>query len=195
MTAPPRPEFSRKLALAELRGGRLARRLEANEAERAAVARRLGLPGIDRLVAELEAATRAGGRAVEVEGRFSAELSQTCVVSLEPFAVRVDDAIHTLFTTETATDPAAEVDIDPEAEADLEPLTGNAIDLGELVVQSLALALDPHPRRSDAGFTASWGPAADGADGAAEPPGQLAGPEAEPPAGPFADLARLKSRD
>ena len=40
-----------------------------------------------------------------------------------------------------------EVEIDPESEDPPEPLEGGALDLGELVSEELALALDPYPRK------------------------------------------------
>jgi uncharacterized metal-binding protein YceD (DUF177 family) len=190
MTRDSAPEFSRPLAIADLRRDRLARRIEASPSERDAVARRLGLKAVDALTADLKAIARSSGRAVEIRGHIVADVVQTCVVSLEPFASRIEDDILTLFTTGPETEAAVEVDIDPEAAMDTEPLTGGTIDLGELTVQTLALALDPHPRKPDATFKAEWGPSE---DEAADEPEEHSDRSTEG-AGPFAALARLKGQ-
>jgi hypothetical protein len=83
-------------------------------------------------------------------------------------------------------DEAGDVDmdaIDPDEELE-EPLPEGPLDLGELVAQEFAVALDPYPRAPGAAFTPTWGE---------DPAGVAAG---EPPEGkirPFADLkARLQ---
>ena len=49
---------------------------------------------------------------------------------------------------------SAEADQDPP-----EPLPPEGLDLGELVAQQLAVALDPYPRASGAEVAAAWAPA------------------------------------
>ena len=67
-----RNEFSRRLALVDIAAERSTRRLEATEAERAAIARRLDLPAVRSLVAEVTFKTRSRGRVVEVAGHLAA---------------------------------------------------------------------------------------------------------------------------
>lgn len=183
-------EFSRPLAVAEVRRDRRGRRIEASPSERADIARRLGLQAVEALTANIEAIARNGGRAIEIRGHIVADVIQNCVVSLEPFASRIEDDILTLFTTEPEAVSAVEVDIDPESAMDTEPLTGGTIDLGELTVQTLALALDPHPRKPDATFQSRWGPSDE------EPASETEEPtdRSKEGDGPFAALARLKGQ-
>ncbi len=133
------PEFSRPLPLGLV--GPEGRRevLEADAAERAALARRFGIPAVERLRAELVLRPEADG-AVRAEGRLDASVVQSCVVTLEPVAQRVDETVSLRLL------PAGR---EPQDEAD-EPdeiATRNGVaDLGEAVAEQLALALDPYPR-------------------------------------------------
>ena len=70
--------------------------LEANEAERKALATFLKLPSIEALSASLtlKRSTRGG---VRVTGAIHVELTQTCGVSLEPFAGAIDEDIDVRF--------------------------------------------------------------------------------------------------
>src|SRR3546814_9937620 len=53
--------------------------IEASETERAALAKRFGLPRIDRLTASLALAD--DGKAVRAKGRLNANVTQLCAVS------------------------------------------------------------------------------------------------------------------
>lgn len=184
-------EFPRRLAIADVRAERTIRRLEATEAERAAVARRLDLPAIDSLTAEIAYKTRNRGRVVEVAGHLSADVVQTCVVTLEPLPARIEEDFLTLYVPDLET---GDVEVDPEGAADVEPLPADGIDLGDLVVQTLSLAIDPYPRAPGVDLPEGLGAAA------AEPGERVAGrPDegAEPApktAGPFAALDQLRGR-
>ncbi len=184
-------EMSRPFALDALRDRPVHQRFEADAGERAALAKRFSILGIDRLAAELKIRRVRAGRAVRVEGRIQAALSQACVVSLQPVVQAMDAEFTVVFVPAEDIKPlpvdedgAIDVDaIDPDEELE-EPLPDGPLDLGELVAQEFAVALDPYPRAPDASYQANWGE---------EPPA----PEASvPPEGkirPFADLkARLK---
>jgi uncharacterized metal-binding protein YceD (DUF177 family) len=168
-------EFSRIVAPDRLGGSKRVESLEATPAERAAVARRLDILAVDRLVAEL-AVKALGGALYRVEGSWEAAVSQACVVTLEPVEAGLSGRIEA--TYEAADSVAAEngeVTVDPEAADPAEILPSGGIDLGELVVQELAVALDPYPRAPGAEVPAEYRP-----------------PEAEEEAGPFAALKALK---
>lgn len=147
----PSPEFSRRVAVAALRPGGERVLLEASAAECAALARRLGIEGVRSLTAELTVAPKARGD-VAVRGRVRALLDRTCVVTLEPLEEEIDAPLAILFRPEG--EVAAEVSLDA-GEEDEEPYAGGAIDLGEAVAQTLALALDPWPRAPGAALPAT----------------------------------------
>ncbi|HEV7267032.1 MAG TPA: DUF177 domain-containing protein [Falsiroseomonas sp.] len=170
------PEFSRPIRLGP---DRRDITLEANAAERAALARRFGILGIGALTATLRLEPEAGG-SVQARGRLSARVEQLCVVTLEPVAQRVEAPIDLRILAE-GEEPAEE---DPDSPDEIESL-GGVVDLGEAVAEQLALALDPYPR----------------AEGASLPPlddeaprgGPGDGPPAEPARpNPFAGLAKLR---
>ena len=115
--------------------------VEADAAERSAVAVRLLLPGIARLHCRWALQKEPKG-AVKADGVLEAELLQECVVSLEPFAVAVADVFTVRFVIAGRESAVAD---DPE-EPDELAYDGLTIDLGEATVEQLALALDPYPR-------------------------------------------------
>jgi uncharacterized metal-binding protein YceD (DUF177 family) len=161
------PEFSRIVDLARLPAHET---IEASAEERAALARRLGLPRLDRLVAEVRLA-RLADEAVRLEARLEAEVVQECVVTLEPVPARLAEDFVIVYAAHV--DEAAVVEVADDA-VDVEPLEGGSLDIGEAVAQQLALTLDPYPH----------------APGAALPDAALTGDDAAPH--PFAALARLK---
>jgi hypothetical protein len=117
--------------------------LTATPEERDALATLLGLPGIKTLTAELDVKPWPGG--IRVTGEVSADVVQTCVVTLEPFDAKVREEIDTRYTSD-ATPTAG----GGEHEADLDApdfLVNGAADLGALAAEHLALGLDPHPRK------------------------------------------------
>lgn len=174
MTPPdlPRPEFSRMVRLVPERREVI---LEADAAERAALASRFGILGIAALRAKLRLEPEPGGT-VRGRGRLMAEVTQSCVVTLDPVVQRVDAPLDLRILGEGEV-PADE---DPDSPDEIES-EGGQVDLGEAVAEQLALALDPYPRTPGAEL-----PALDAATGEAE--------AAEGPArpNPFAGLAKLR---
>lgn len=140
MTEPPAPEFSRIVDLADLPDGGRTYDLSAGEDERKALAARFDLLSMSRLEARLRVVWR--GHALHVVGNLRAEVVQSCVVTLAPIDSRLEEPLELAFTRET---PGETVGLD-----DAEPLTGDVLDIGELVAEELSLALDPYPRSPDA---------------------------------------------
>lgn len=174
-------EFSRKLRLDRLAGGAVERQLEANAQERAALAERFGLPGLDALTGTLRVSRQMDSPLVRVEGELGAEVRQTCVVTLAPFAARVEERFVQLFTLDAVPEATGEVFVAVDEDDPPEPIDGDSIDLGEVLAEQLALALDPHPRAPGVEFEG----ASFGGDG----------PEDETADNPFAVLKRLKRED
>ena len=159
-------EFSRPLALGRVGPEGRTEVLEATEAERAALARRFGIPAVDSLRATLRLAPEEDG-AVMVRGRIDAAVVQDCVVTLEPVPQQVAEDIVFRLLPE-GREPAEGPDEPDEIEA------GNGIaDLGEAVAEQLALALDPYPRA---------------------PGAELPSEATDGTAGPFAALAALRRK-
>jgi len=139
-------EFSRPVRLDMIGEGAFGLSVSADEAERAALATRFALPGIASL--DADATLKRDGEAVLVEGRLRAVATQSCVATGEPVPARIDESFALRF------EPAGEgrpedLELD-EGDLDVIPYEGSAVDLGEAVAQSFALALDPFPRIADA---------------------------------------------
>ena len=137
-------EFSRPLPLSAVpREGR-RESLAATPAERAALAARLAIPAVERLEAALELRAEADGT-VRVRGRLRAGVVQSCVVSLEPVAEEIDEAVDWRVPPPGLSAEDAFGEVEAEGPEDVEA-EGDVLDLGEALAQQLALALDPYPR-------------------------------------------------
>jgi len=121
--------------------------VEADAGERARLAERFGLPGIDSLRAEIDVEER--GSAIRASGSLRAAIRQTCAISGEDFPAQIEEVVDLRFVPEGALDPAidedAELEIELEAEdCDEIEYSGESFDLGEAVAQTLGLAIDPY---------------------------------------------------
>ena len=163
------PELSRPIDERQITAKPIT--IEAGAEERKALARRFGIVAIHQLQATV--ALERAGEAVMARGRLHAAIVQSCAVSGEDLAVRIDEPLALRFV------PAAEPEEEELelAESDLDeiPFEGHVFDLGEAVAQSLALAIDPY----------ATGPEA-------ERVRKEAGLSDEAASGPFAALAALK---
>ncbi|MHB1303805.1 MAG: YceD family protein [Acidiphilium sp.] len=151
----------------------------ADAPARAALAAEYGLPAIEALSGRFRLARARDGRIVATLD-LDAHVVQTCVVSLEPFAQTVAERASLLLLTEAQAAQAMEDAVDPDAPDEI-VADGGMVDLGAVLAEQLALALDPYPRRPDAVPEA---PAKD--DSAEEAEEDDAAPH------PFAALAKLR---
>lgn len=162
-------EFSRIHPIERIDGTGEHVTLEAHEPERRALALRFELIEIGRLRSDCQLRRLEDGL-IEVTGHLSASVVQRCVATLEPVPAVVSADFRRLFTTDDGVDGEV-VDIDPDAEL-IEPLDGELLDLGEIVAEELALAMDPYPRMETA------------------EPGPVPGARAPHPFDPLASLRR-----
>jgi uncharacterized metal-binding protein YceD (DUF177 family) len=123
----------------------------ASDGERAALAKRFGFLGLPAFSARVTVDHRPGGQIV-VEGRLRGRIIQACVLTLDPVTQDLDDTFRVVFKKDLAEerDPeSGEAVLNAQADAP-EPLTGNLLDVGEIVAEQLSLAADPYPRRPGA---------------------------------------------
>ena len=128
------------------------------------LALRLGLVSLDSLQADIAISRKAGEAAYHVSGSFKAEVTQNCVVTLEPVSSHIEDEFEAWYA-----DPEAAISIAKarhekltekghgeqpilEERDDPEELIEGKIDLGELVTQYLSLAINPYPHAEGAEF-------------------------------------------
>ena len=133
--------------------------IEADDAQRAALAAAHGLEAVDSFRAELDVtAWKKGG--VKVEGRVRARIVQACIVSLEPVEQAVDEDVSALYLPEGSKlalpqrSAEGEMILDPEGEDGPEPFSGDSIDVGQLAEEFFALGIDPYPRKAGAAIAA-----------------------------------------
>lgn len=147
------PEFSRRLAVERIGPAGLTQRIEASEAECAALAARLGVPALPEFAATFRLRREEAGR-IAARGRIEGRIVRECVVSLDPFEAALAEDFTVAFVPGQALDET--VDIEGEDEI---PYAGGAIDLGEAAAEQVALTLDPYPRRPGAELPAEAGAA------------------------------------
>jgi uncharacterized metal-binding protein YceD (DUF177 family) len=134
------PELHRPLPVDHVGPSGLDMTIEATPAECAALAERMNLPAIQRLVCTFNL-SQLGTRRVLASGHLQAEVTQTCVVTVEDFPVTVNEDFRIRFV------PEDEIADDPDLEDDDEVAFGNGVlDLGEAAAEQLGLTLDPYPR-------------------------------------------------
>ncbi|WP_260581607.1 YceD family protein [Sphingopyxis sp. PET50] len=169
------PEFSHVITLAEA-GPSKTVALEAGAAARAAIAERLRLVALDRFEAAVDVRAVAGG--VGVRGEVRAKLVQSCAATDLPVPATIAEPFDLKFLREMPPGDGEDAEIELGAEdIDVLPLEHDRVDLGEVAVQTLSLALNPFPRHPDA-------------DRILAEKGVLS----EEQAGPFAALAALKGK-
>ena len=169
------PEFRRPVRIDTLGEAPHRVTIEADESERAALAKRFDLVAIARLTAE--AALSRKGDAIRASGTVAGAVTQSCVASGEPVGAQIEAPFELVFRPQPeAASPDEEVELG-EQELDTVFYEGGAVDIGEAVAETLFLNLDPYPRAPGAGDALS-----------------AAGVKSEEEAGPFAALAGLRDK-
>jgi uncharacterized metal-binding protein YceD (DUF177 family) len=153
---------------------------EAAPDELASIARALDLIACSALKVDYTIAPTVDGR-YQLSGRFRAEVSQACVVTLEPIDSTVEEDFEAVFwpQEDMPTPESGELAIDDEP--DPEPIVAGQIAVGRVVFESLAAATDPFPRKP--GAVLDW-----------QSPTPADAPTSKPES-PFAVLANLKTKD
>src|SRR5262245_41303297 len=148
----------------------------ADAEERLAVAAGLDLVALSRLTARYQITPLSLGR-YKLTGELQALVEQTFVVTLEPVSSEIADTYAaTYWPPETMPEPA-KGQVALNGEPDPEAIVAGSIDVGRIVFESLAAAIDPFPRVPGAVFD-----------------GPLSTPAGDKPDSPFAVLANLKAK-
>jgi hypothetical protein len=147
----------------------------ASQQEREAIARTLEVLSCRSLMARYTVLPKGRGN-VQVSGTVEAEVEQSCVVTLEPLLNRVADSFSADFWPETDMPEPGSGAVDMHDAPDLEPIVAGRIEIGRVVFETLAGAIDLFPRKPGVAF---------------EPP---EGGDADRPESPFAALAKMKNK-
>jgi hypothetical protein len=178
MSAPGKPPdtWDVRLTWPQLQAGRRVLTLAAPPEALAAIGRDLNLEGLERLAARLTIQPWLDG--VEIEGRVEALAIRRCGITLETLEETVSEPLKVrIVPSGSPNAPRAEGEalvIDLDAEDPPDEGSADGVDVTAYVVEALALALDPFPRKPGAVF---------------EPPQPTA------TLTPFAALAALARRD
>lgn len=115
------------------------------------LARRFGLDSLAELLVAGTLRRLEDDSSVALQARFTADVVQLCVISLEPIARRLDVPVELIYQPDIAAtaDDTREVAMDFDEPDPPEPLIDDAIDIGAAVVEHLALAIDPYPRKEN----------------------------------------------
>lgn len=150
--------------------------VQADAEARQAIAEAMNILSVEQFSAKLIVSPLRGG--LRALGHLEAAVTQASVVSFEPVAQKVSEDIDRVFLPapreSQAPAPGSEVYVDLENDDFPDHIDGPEVDLSALLLETLALALDPYPRLPDETLDSL---------------GVSAGDEEE---GPFAKLARLK---
>jgi len=156
-------------------------RFAASEAERAAIAKWAGVQSVERLDVRVQI-TKPETNRFSLAFTMSADVTQSCVVTLEPVPGAIEHAFgrELVFVgpsrhkpTQTPKKAESEAVLDLTQEEGPEEIDSLHLDLAAPVLEEFILSLDPYPRRPGVEFTPKTG-------------------ESDPPESPFAVLKGLK---
>jgi uncharacterized metal-binding protein YceD (DUF177 family) len=178
-------EFSKHVAATDVPPNGTVIRFEADEGERAALAARFGIVELQSFKGSIGVKPwRRHG--LVLEGTFEAALVQTCIVTLEPLDEKVSEHFRLYFLPlemierDAAAAAEREIIVDVDSDDVPDPIENGRIDVGEVMSEQLALAINPYPKKPGA-------EAVEHTDAPAE--------AAEERPNPFAILEKLKKKD
>ncbi|NGP19057.1 YceD family protein [Devosia aurantiaca] len=173
------PIFDAIVRIDRLPSGGRSVDVDASEAERAAIAEAMNILSVERFVAHLTVVPLRSG--LRAQGKLEAAVTQASTVSFEPVTETVVEEIDRVFLPAPreaqAPAPGSEVFVDLEDDDFPDHIDGPEVDLSALLLETLALGLDPYPRLPGESLDAL---------------GLRTGDAEE---SPFAQLARLKGED
>lgn len=114
--------------------------------ERAAIATELTLPSIKKLKFTGEISP-TGSKNWRLDAELGATVVQECVVTLDPVTTRIDEKVSRIYVPELIVAESAEVEMPEDDTIDEIPET---LDLVEIMLESLSLALPAFPRSEGA---------------------------------------------
>ncbi|MGV8832079.1 MAG: YceD family protein [Devosia sp.] len=122
-------------------------KIAADETARAELAKILKVVAVEAVEATLSVTPLRGG--IRALGHLTARIVQASVVSFEPVSQDIDEAIDRVFLPESTghtPTPGSEVFVDLEDDDFPDQLDGPELDLSALLIETIALAIEPYPR-------------------------------------------------
>ena len=161
-----KPEWSFEIMTAAVKETPVTKQAKASELECKDIARRLDLLAVEGLEATVTLKREGNGVKIHAEGAFKALVTQKCVVTLDPVQSTIEETFETWFAEDSDqivsldrvrqekrenSHRDLEVEI-PDEKDDPEKVIEGRIELGEIIIQNLALALDPYPHAEGATY-------------------------------------------
>lgn len=132
-------EFSRPIEVARVPKLGSNEKLVAAPAECLDLARRFMLPAVHSISATLQAKPWRGG-GLKVWGEALVDMTRESVISLEEFRTTQTVAVERYYLN-------IKIEDESDSELEIDPIENGFVDLGELVAETIALELDPYPRK------------------------------------------------
>lgn len=152
LISPAHPLLNAAIRLDKLPANGRALEISAGEEECVAIARRMQVDAVSQFSARVNARPLKGG--VEISGNLTAKIVQTCVVTFVPVEDDVSQSFERVFLPDThgesAPKPGSELFVDLEGDDLPDYFEGPEVDLTELLMEVLALNINPYPRAPDA---------------------------------------------
>ena len=140
------------IAVKEIGDRAMSEDRSATAAEREAVAKALAIVTCDQLTARYEVKPAGSGR-FRLTGNVAADITQSCVVTLEPVTSHIADS----FAVELRSPD--QIPGEDEAEEreilsgdDVEPIEDGRIPVGRIITEHISAELDPYPRKPGVEF-------------------------------------------
>lgn len=133
--------------------------IEPDAKQLEALAEHYDINAIKNLKADLNFKREQAGLIIHITGRFSADIEQTCVVTLEPMTTHIEEDFEAWYgDLEQAVSftkaKQQKESLRQQGEApvlaekdDPEPIENGKLDLGDIVMQFVSLSIDPFPQK------------------------------------------------
>jgi len=157
MTNPDDGLFSFEVKVSHVSANPFTVRISADPADRNRLARQWGVLEVQSFEAELVLG-RWKRDGVRVKGHVSSSIVQECVVTLEPVPQQIEEDFEVLFLPENSRlanrplDGNGEMFLDPDGPDSPEVFSGDSLDVGTVVAEFAALAIDTYPRKEGLDF-------------------------------------------
>ncbi len=147
-----------------------------------ALCKRLNIHSISEMKASLTLQRNHVSKVIHIQGTISAELYQKCVITTEPVRENIKDTFEAWFADPNSAVSFAKAKRERmsrkeqndlpiiEEHEDPEAIIDGKIDLGELVVQHISLALEPYPKLEGASYDNQGDPLEDAPEGTYDNP-------------------------
>ena len=133
---------------------------------RGRLCQRLGVMSVESLEADIRVSHHSGEMSYYIKGQIRADVTQACVVTLEPVHSHIEDDFEAWYADSEAAVSIAKARHEKlnkkghgefpilDEKDDPEALVEGKIDLGELVTQYLSLSINPYPHAEGVEFEA-----------------------------------------